>query len=146
MDLSGLYTSTNLTYSCLYWCEVRVTEQPVSSMETAELLAFKVSITSQAYTKSPVLLLACEYTSANHLFLLHYELHAEVKSIHWPSVGMLSVENMLICNIIKQKNALNWKTFYADILTEKSSQRLQQTTLSQKEFKKEWKVDLLIPH
>ena len=62
------------------------------------------------------LLLVCRYSYANHLFLLHYELHAEVKSIHRSSVGMLPVENMLICNISKQKIALNLKTFFDDIL------------------------------
>ena len=62
-------------------------------------------------------------TSANHLFLLHYELHTEVKPVHWPSVGMLSVENVLICNSSKQK-CFKLEMFLADILTEKSSQRL----------------------
>ena len=58
----------------------------------------------------PISLLVCRY-SADHLFLLHYELHTEVKPIHRPSVGMLPVENMFICNISKQKNALNQKIF-----------------------------------
>ena len=49
------------------------------------------------------LLLVCRYSYANHLFLPHYELHTEVKSIHRSSVGMLPMENMLICNISKQK-------------------------------------------
>lgn len=74
-----------------------------------------------------------QVTSANHLFLLHYELHAEVKPVHWPSVGMLSVENVLICNTTKQKcfkleNVFGWHFDWNIIST---------LTLSQKEFKKE---------
>ena len=64
-----------------------------------------------------------QVTSANHLFLLHYELHAEVKPVHWPRVGMLSVENVLICNTTKQK-CFKLENVLADILTEISSQRL----------------------
>ena len=116
-QLNCLLSSEN--YIMLCWCK----EQVASSSGPAQLSAAcvqgetgseamqqeywrllrKYSSDLHQYIYISYLLLVCRYSYANHLFLPHYELHAEVKSIHRSSVGMLPMENMLICNISKQK-------------------------------------------